>query len=165
MAYQPFNANGRVFSLTHLNPRSVSVNIDNDIYDVSLEFGCHCFTDEKQNGPFYRREGNKVRYWSEERYNDSLMLPNLVQNLLVDHSTYIVPFKKKKKEEQYHYLDNGFYAIFFYIKKIDIIQKTMTIYVVSAYDKSIYNGQLPVGKAYRLSWVLSERVKGKFIIK
>lgn len=136
---------------------------DSEVYKVSLEFGCHCFTDEKENGPFYRREGKHSRYWSQQRYDDSLALPDVIRKALLNRSTYVIPFKTNGTE-QYHYLDDGYFAIFFYVNSIDINQKTMKIYVVSAYDKTTYNGQLPNGKAYKLAWILSKRVRGEFVL-
>lgn len=162
--YTHFSVDGKIYDLSHFNSQIIDIKIDDDIYKVSLEFGCHCFTDEKENGPFYHTEGNRNRYWSQKRYDDSLLLPNIIKKALLKHSTYVIPFKKNNKTEQYHYLEDGYFAIFFYVNSIDVIQKTMKIYIVSAYDKTTYNGNLPKGKPCRLSWVLSKRVKGEFVL-
>lgn len=163
--YTNFLVNGRIYDLTHFNANTVKIKIDDEFYNASLEFGCHCFTDEKENGPFYCIEGEHTRYWSQQRYDDSLGLPSIIKRALLNHSTYVIPFKSKSGgAEQYHYLDDGYFAIFFYVNSIDITQKTMKIYIVSAYDKTTYNGNLPKGKPYKLSWILSKRVKGEFVL-
>ena len=108
----------------------------------------------------------KNGFFSIVRYEDTKILPNILRNILIENrSYYVVPFRPKhSNDEQYHYLDNGYYAIFFYINNIDLIKKTFNIYVISAYDKTTYSSNLPMGKALKLSWVLSKRVKGEKVI-
>ncbi len=164
--YSKIYINGQPFDLSHLNPRKLHIDIDNVSFEATISFGTHCFTDEKANTPLIIDKPNEQRYWSQARYEDSLLLPDIFVQLLNNRSTYVVPFKPRKaRSEQYHYLDNGYYAIFFYIKNIDVINRKLGIYVVSAYDKTTYNGTMPKGKAYRLSWILSQRVNHKFILK
>lgn len=168
--YTDIVINGNLFDLTHLNPHNIIVTVDGTPFTATIKYGDHCFTDEKDNGPLlYTRtkKDNSIeyRYWSFDRYQDSLNLPKLITRLFQDHSTYVIPFKTKNtKGEQYHYLEYGCYAIFFYINNIDVTHKKFTIYVVSAYDKTEYNGCLPKKGPKKLSWVLKRRIDGFFVL-
>lgn len=169
--YSNFVINNQVYDLTHLNPSHFCIEIDGVEFSATLQFSNHCFTDEKENGPLFSRRLRKngsyeERFFSIVRYEDTKILPNILRNILIENrSYYVVPFRPKhSNDEQYHYLDNGYYAIFFYINNIDLIKKTFNIYVISAYDKTTYSSNLPKGKAFKLSWVLSKRVKGEKVI-
>lgn len=169
--YSTFIVNNFVYDLTHLNPTQFYIEIDGTDFLATLQFGHHCFTDEKENGPLFskrqRKDGSyEERFFSIARYSDTQQLPNILKNILIkNRSYYVVPFRPKhSNDEQYHYLDDGYYAIFFYINKVNIINRTLNIYVISAYDRTTYSSNLPKGKAFKLSWVLSKRMKGEKVI-
>lgn len=165
MTYTTFKTYGKEFDLTHLNPSKMALDIDGVSYTINIEFGCHCFTDEKETGPLFRKNKGEIRFWSDERYSDSFMLPDLIKKVLLDRSCYTIPFKSKKsKGEQYYYLYDSFYAVFFYINNVNVESRTFKVYIISAYNCTNYNGSLPKGTSYKLSWILSKRVKGEFIL-
>lgn len=169
--YSNFTAYNQNFDLTHLNPQQFQIKITEDFYTATLQFGNHCFTDEKEKGPLFstklRKDGScEYRYFSKDRFLDTKQLPHILKSIFIENSSYyVIPFKTKTSEEQYHYLDNGYFAIFFYINKIDTVNKTLNIYVISAYDKTTYSSNLPRGKAFKLSFVLFKRTKGEYLIK
>ncbi|HHF7277107.1 TPA: hypothetical protein ACPSFP_001760 [Haemophilus influenzae] len=168
--YSTFTVNNQVFDLTHLNPQQFQIKIAEDFYTANLQFGNHCFTDEKENGPLFstklRKDGSyEYRYFSKNRFLDTQQLPDILKTIFTENSSYyVIPFKRAN-DEQYHYLDNGYFAIFFYLNKIDIVNKTLNIYVISAYDKTTYTSNLPKGKPFKLSFVLFKRTKGEYLIK
>lgn len=169
--YSTFTVDNQDFNLTHLNPQQFQIKIAEDFYTATLQFGNHCFTDEKENGPLFstrdRKDGScEYRYFSKDRFLDTQQLPLILKTIFTENSSYyVIPFKTKTSEEQYHYLDNGYFAIFFYINKIDTVNKTLNIYVISAYDKTTYTSNLPRGKAFKLSFVLFTRITGKYLTK
>lgn len=169
--YSTFTVDSQDFDLTHLNPQQFQIEIDEGLYTVTLQFGNHCFTDEKENGPLFntrkRKDGScEYRYFSKDRFLDSKQLPHILKTIFTENSSYyVVPFKREDNIEQYHYLDNGYFAIFFYINKIDTVNKTLSIYVISAYDKTTYSSNLPRGKAFKLSFVLFKRINGEYLTK
>ena len=168
--YSTFTVNNQDFDLTHLNPQQFQIEISGDFYTATLQFGNHCFTDEKENGPLFskklRKDGSyEYRYFSKNRFLDTQQLPHILKSIFIENSSYyVIPFKRAN-DEQYHYLDNGYFAIFFYLNKIDKVNKTLNIYVISAYDKTTYTSNLPRGKAFKLSFVLFKRTKGEYLIK
>lgn len=168
--YSTFTVNNQVFDLTHLNPQQFQIEISGDFYTATLQFGNHCFTDEKENGPLFsaklRKNGSyEYRYFSKDRFLDTQQLPHILKTIFIENSSYyVIPFKRAN-DEQYHYLDNGYFAIFFYLNKIDTVNKTLNIYVISAYDKTTYTSNLPRGKAFKLSFVLFTRITGKYLTK
>ena len=159
MNWRGFNIYGTYYSLDHINPFDMKVIIDGQEVTLHFTFGNHCFTDEKENGPLiFRREG---RYWSQERYESSKALPDLVKASF-DSKKYAIPYLTRKNKEQYHYMETNDFAIFFDINKPSNPANYLKIKIVSAYELDQWGREtVPKGNAKRISWILSQRLKGK----
>jgi len=157
MNWRGFTIKGEWKDLTHLQSFDHEVEVDGQPVTLLVTFGSHCFTDEKENGPIlFKKEG---RYWSEERYQLSLQLPEIIRDRFM--ASYAVAFRSKSGGEQYHYMEIYDYAIFFDINK-PAIPDTLRIKVVSAYEVDQWGkGSLPKGDAKRIKWILSQRIQGK----
>jgi hypothetical protein len=159
MNWKGFDINGLWKDLSHLRPLSVEVPIDDMNVTLRVTFGSHCFTDEKGSGPEILIPG-QTRYWSEDRYQASFKLPDLIRNEFI--TSYAVAFRSWSGGEQYHYLAIHDYAIFFDINKPEI-PDTLKIKVVSAYEMETW-GSRPKGNAKKISWILSQRLQGKKVL-
>lgn len=161
MNWSGFNIRGTYYDLTHLSPFSFDTKIDENTVTLHVTFGHHCFTDEKENGPLiFKSDG---RYWSHERYERTLQLPNLIREKLVE--SYAIAYISKKSNEQYHYTETHDYAIFFEAAKPENSNNELKIKVVSAYEIDQWGKQsLPKGSAKRVRWILSQRLQGKWIL-
>lgn len=156
MAWTGFNIYGTYYSLSHLNEHTIFHSIDGQTVEITIEYGSHCFSDKKGNGPMIFRNAN--RYWSQERYEDSKMLPSIVTGKLL--TEYVVPYLRDGNE-QYYYLEDGYYAVFCSITKPANTVNKIRIYVISAYDKtgiSRENNKLPSGSPLKTSWVISQKL-------
>ncbi|NOH36404.1 hypothetical protein [Vibrio chagasii] len=161
MTWKGFTIEGDFYDLTHLQSTSHDIEVDGNSVKLHVSYANHCFTDEKENGPIlFRREG---RYWCHERYQRSIELPELIRNKLIDN--YAVPYMTKKGES-YHYMEAFDYAIFFSISKPNGTTNELKLRVNSAYEVDDWGkGTLPKGKAKRVSWILSQRLQGKSVLK
>ncbi|MBF4437822.1 hypothetical protein ERJ77_25740, partial [Vibrio anguillarum] len=78
---------------------------------------------------------------------------------------YAVPYMTKKGES-YHYMESYDYAIFFSLSKPQGTTGELKLRVNSAYEVNDWGkGTLPKGKAKRVSWILSQRLQGKSVLK
>lgn len=159
MTWTGYTINGVFKDLSHLQTKTIEVEIDKTLISLHVSYGDHCFTDEKDNGTIIRG-----RYWSEERYQRSLELPDYIKNTFID--SYAIPYLKRKKVgESYHYMEIYDYAIFFEINKPDI-ENTLKIKVISAYEVDSWGkGTMPKGKRFRIRWILEQRLKKHSILK
>lgn len=157
MRWSGFDIYGTYYDLTHLRPFNMIVRVDGRDITLHVTFGHHCFTDEKGNGPLiYRDEG---RYWSQERYDCSLELPEIIQQRFA--SSYAIPYTNRKNKEQYHYMEENDYAIFFDINRPANTNDELKLKIVSAYELDNWGrGAVPRGKPKKVRWILSQRVKG-----
>ncbi|WP_323242790.1 hypothetical protein [Vibrio parahaemolyticus] len=131
--------------------------MDGQNVTLHVTFGHHCFTDEKGNAPLiYPKEG---RYWSQERYDCTHTLPNLIRTRFP--VSYAIPYTKGKNKEQYHYMESNNYAIFFDINRPENTTNELKLKIVSAYELAQWGREtVPKGKPKKISWILSQRVKG-----
>ena len=163
MNWRGFNIDGQYYDLTHLCPFVVSHMVDDIQTNIRVTFGHHCFTDEKENGRCLFKPDQ--RYWSQERYDLSFNLPVLVRDNLFSNSSYAVPYMNRHSNEQYHYMEAYDYAIFFDINKPSGSGDSLKVKIISAYEVDEWGKSgLPKGKAKRVSWILSQRLKGNYIL-
>jgi len=143
--------------MSHLEPFQMQADIDGQVVTLHFTFFNHCFTDEKGNIPMGFK--NEERYWSEDRYQDSLNLRKLLENNFLTH--YAVVYLNKKRAEQYHVMEIHDYAIFFDINKPEHISNSLKIKIISAYTVDPWGKHsIPKGKAKKVRWILSMRLKG-----
>ncbi|MFA0012095.1 hypothetical protein AB4391_01915 [Vibrio lentus] len=157
MNWRGFDIYGTYYDLTHLRPFQMVVPVDGQNVTLHVTFGHHCFTDEKGNGPLiYRNEG---RYWSQERYDCTHTLPNLITARFA--GSYAIPYTNRKNKEQYHYMETNDYAIFFDINRPENTTNELKLKIVSAYELDQWGREtVPKGKPKKVSWILSQRTKG-----
>lgn len=163
MNWTGFKIDGKFFDLSHLQPNTIEAEIDGNNVKLHVTYSNHCFTDEKENGRMiFPKEG---RYWCHERYQRSKELPDIIENKLLEH--YAIPYLADRRAgEGYHFLEIYDYAVFFSVTKPQGTHNELKIKVNSAYELDDWGrGTLPTGKPKRVSWILSQRLQGKHIIK
>ncbi len=165
MNWTEFNIKGKTYCCRHLQPRIYHAQLDGKAVQVQITFGNHCFTDQKEeNVMLFPREG---RYWSQERYELSKQLPQLIVKAL-DINQYCVAHYSGQNE-QYHFLEVGDYAIFFTVHKPKNRQNFLRLKVVSAYPLEEWGkSSLPQGKRTKrckINFVLHERFNGRRVLK
>ncbi|WP_412501903.1 hypothetical protein [Shewanella chilikensis] len=157
MSWKGFTIDGNFKDLSHLESFTMETAIDGINMKLVFSFLSHCFTDEKGENrmPFK----NEERYWSEDRYELSKGLPDLIRkNFLIN---YAVPFLNKRRNEQYHYMEVHGYAIFFDINKPQDTTNELKIKIVSAYEVDEWGKHgLPKKGPKKVSWILSRRNQG-----
>ncbi len=157
MAPSGFLINGAWKDLSHLNGIEHYVYVNNKQVKLIFTFLNHCYTDEK--GDVEMPFKHERRYWSEERYQQSLQLPTLLAKEFTEK--YAIAYRTRKGAEQYHYMEIHDYAIFFDISIPAGEPDTIKIKVVSAYNVDAWGrSSLPKGKRFKLGWVLSRRIQG-----
>ncbi|MBY7902426.1 hypothetical protein KW459_16070 [Vibrio fluvialis] len=161
MSWTGFTIDGRFYDLTHLQTSTFEVSIDGKSVKLYVSYSSHCFTDEKGHGPqIIKRER---RHWSHERYERSKDLPAIMQHKLLEH--YAIPYQSRGGES-YHVLEVHDYAIFFSVTKPSDSDNELKIKVNSAYELDTWGkSSLPKGKPKRVSWILSQRLQGKSVLK
>lgn len=163
MNWTGFKIDGQYFDLTHLQPNTIEAEIDGNTVKLHISYSNHCFTDEKENGRMiFKRE---KRYWCHDRYQRSKELPDIIENKLLEH--YAVPYYTKGRDgEGYHFMEVHDYAIFFSLSKQDNTQNELQLKVNSAYELDNWGKHSrPKGNAKRVSWIISQRLKGYPILK
>ena len=160
--WKGFDINGTYKDLSHLQDFSIKTEIDGTEIKLTFSFLSHCFTDEK--GGFRMPFKQEERYWSEDRYELSKTLPDLLRSNFLDK--YAIPYLNKKSHEQYHYMEIYDYAIFFDINKPDGTSNTLKIKIVSAYELDEWGKSgLPKNQPKRVRWILSQRNQRKFTLQ
>ncbi|WP_188129093.1 hypothetical protein [Rhizobium sp. NFACC06-2] len=112
--------NGITYDLSHLEPFTFKVSQDDTSYRVRVEFGHHCFTEERLSwhsiDRLYAFKGEK-RSFCTERYKDSKPLRSIIESLN-ERTVYF------GKEYNYFVLRNTDllgngppYAVFFDVQK------------------------------------------------
>jgi hypothetical protein len=174
MTWNGYDIKGTFKDLSHLKSKKIETEIDQTAISLNISYGDHCFTDEKNNGPFlfsnrfWSKQKNcwefKDRYWSEDRYLMSLNLPKYIETSFFD--AYAVPYYNKKRNgEKYHYMEIFEYAIFFEITKPNI-ENTLNIKIISAYEVEPWGKEtIPKGRPFKVRWILSQRLLGNSILK
>ncbi|EJC75549.1 hypothetical protein Rleg10DRAFT_5817 [Rhizobium leguminosarum bv. trifolii WSM2012] len=129
--------NGNTYDLGHLDPFTLSVVNGEETYRVHVQFGHHCFTEERLgwHSPDRKYEFNgEIRSFCQIRYSASARLPGIIRGL-VDKSVYV------GKEYNYFVLRNHdllgnapAYAVFFTVqqsfnkKKGDVFMRVQSAY-------------------------------------
>lgn len=149
--------NGKKRDLSHLEPFQMVVDINGRPVTLHFSFYNHCYTDEKGEIPMHF--AHEERYWSEDRYQDSLNLRQLLeQNFL---QNYAVVYLNRKRAEQYHIMEIHDYAIFFDINKPEHIENALKIKIISAYTVDQWGKPtLPRKNPKKVRWILSQRLQG-----
>lgn len=163
MNWTGFKIDGKYFDLTHLQPNTIEAEIDGCTVKLHITYSNHCFTDEKENGRMlFKRE---KRYWCHDRYQRSKELPEIIENKLLEH--YAVPYYTKGRDgEGYHFMEVHDYAIFFSLSKQGDTQNELQLKVNSAYELDGWGKHSrPKGNAKRVSWIISQRLKGYPVLK
>ena len=161
MTWKGFTIDGDFYDLTHLQTSLLDVEVDGDSVKLHVSYANHCFTDKKENGPMLFK--GERRYWCHERYERSKELPGLIKAKLLDH--YAIPYMTKSGES-YHYMETFDYAIFFSLSKPTGTTNELNMRINSAYELDEWGkGSLPKGKPKRVSWILSQRLKGQSVLK
>lgn len=154
MSWRGFHIEGEFKDLSHLSNFTMLVDVDGKPLELEVSFLSHCFSDEK--GGVLLPLKREVRYWSEDRYQASFRLRELIEANFI--SAYAIPYLNKKRNEQYHYMEAHDYAIFFDINKPEGTEDKLKLKIVSAYELDQWGkGAVPKGKAKRVSWILSRR--------
>ncbi len=165
MNWTQFTIKGKTYCCRHLQPRIYHAQLDGQAVTIQITFGNHCFTDEKEESVLlFPREG---RYWSQERYERSKQLPQLIAQAL-DTNSYCVAHYSNQNE-QYHYVEADDYAIFFTVHKPQNSTDRLKIKVVSAYPIEEWGrSAIPSGKRTkrcRINFVLHERFNRRRVLK
>lgn len=156
MKWLGFKIGGIFKDLSHLNPFTMNITVDDVEIELNVSFYHHCFTDEKggERMPFR----NEERYWSEDRYILSHQLPDLIRASFKEK--YAVVYRNKKGTEQYHYMEVNDYAIFFDINKPIDKEDTLKVKIISAYELAAWGkSSLPKGKPKKIKWIIGQRNK------
>ncbi|MBO2618329.1 hypothetical protein [Shewanella algae] len=162
MTWKGFTIGGVFKDLSHLTPFGITVDINGTQVSVVFSYHNHVFTDKKAAGEKLRIQG-ETRYWSEDRYELSRTLPELIRAQFLDK--YAVPYLNKDSNEQYHYMEIHDYAIFFEISTPTKSPNELRVKIISAYEPDRWGaGTLPKGKAYKVRWILSKRYNGEFVL-
>lgn len=161
MSWTEFKIDGKIYCCRHLQTAVHKTDVDGTQCLLRISYSNHCFTDEKENGPLlFRKEG---RYWSKERYDESIHLPNILIRSLED--SYCIPHYSGSGE-QYHYIELSHYIVFFRITKPNNSENELRIKVSSAYPIDEWGRTtIPKGKAKLIKWVLSRRLKNMQVLK
>ncbi len=152
--------------LEHLHAFEMVTQVDGVETKILVHFGHHTFTDDKETGQKFQwaERINDHRYFSASRYEASKDLPGIIRSELAKQQSYITAYYNKKNIECYYYINTVDYVMFLEIRKPQDIDNYLKVKVVSAYEKDQW-GTFPNGKKYKLSYLLSERVKGNYLLK
>lgn len=179
----PYNINGKIFELTHMN------NFDGKTdarlragqvkkAPVKVEFSCHCWSRKPMEGEDIpraylvadgSRHSARNRIFCEARYELSRALPNLVQTLLNNggnvHKTnvdnilridFVVPVVAGPPSVEY------FVFIKPEKKTTDGAQKHIRLFIESAYPESVLYEKVNYGKPYSFAKVMGEVWEGRY---
>lgn len=140
-AHKQFN--GKLYTFNHLAKMTLGVNFtvkeQSVAVPVHVTFGCHCFTEEfdsARHGDHHRYSHmHEVRAFDVERYECSLQLPNVMNNMLTG--------KIYRSDKSYTYVTQivlppavggQSYSIFFSLEKSKKSKEPAAeLYVKSAY--------------------------------
>lgn len=157
-SYQDVSFNGKNYCMKHLAPfkfLAAISGIDAPV-QISVTFGTHVFTDQKENGP----ELFPGRYFCLERYTASINLPALLSDQLL--LAHVVPHVNKTNNENYFYSTIDDYVVFFDLRKDDSHKNGLKLVVISAYEVDAWGkGSLPKGTPVKFSFVTYLRLNGK----
>lgn len=157
MSWTDITDNGRVYSMSHLQPFTHVFRIDEVDITIHFSFGFHCFTDEKGDGKLIFNRGER-RYFSPDRWEASKELGPWICDRMLEAR---VTLHHSSNQRRYFCLDLYDYALFFQITKPNGTENTLKILVISAYTVDQWGRSgLPKGQNHNLSWVLSQRAKG-----
>lgn len=158
MSWTDIDDNGRVYSMSHLQPFAHVVRIDGVDITIHFSFGFHCFTDQKGDGKLILNRGER-RNFSPSRWEASKeLVPWVLRRMLDAHVTMHID---QKKQRRYFAMDLYDYALIFNITKPANTENTLKIMMITAYPVDQWGrSSLPKGPKQNLSWVLGQRAKG-----
>lgn len=160
MNWNDLDINGKLLPMDHLRPFWVAYDIAGEQVSVRFEFGFHCFTDEKGNGPELTN-GRERRYFCSDRYHCSIQISEYIQKRFFEG--YVVPHMAGNNQ-RFFCLDSHEYAIFFTIQKPKDTENQLKIRIISAYTVDDWGrSALPRGNAKRVRYVLEMKNQGKKI--
>ncbi|GAC1040808.1 hypothetical protein [Rhizobium sp. No.120] len=153
---------GNTYDLGHLDPFTLDVEHSGSNYRVHIQFGHHCFTEERESWHLQDRKyeyGGETRSFCVVRHKASIKLPDIIRGL-VGKSVYV------GKEYNYFVLRNHDllgnappYAVFFSVdrsrnkKKGDVFMR-----VQSAYQKP---NMVEIAAPIDFSYLVSSIAKGE----
>jgi len=130
MSWTDIDNNGRVYSMSHLQPFSHVFRIDDVDITIHFTFGFHCFTDEKGDGKLIFNRGER-RNFSPSRWEASKELqPWALKRMLDAHVTMHID---QKRQRRYFAMDLYDYALIFNITKPENTENTLKIMMITAY--------------------------------
>lgn len=162
MSFEYIWNKGTRHCLLHLADMSLNARINGVDCSVKIEFGHHCYTDEKGEGQAFKPTRDN-RYFSQKRYDASFSLPKLVNDLLVKQDAHLTAFKHRSHQECYYHIDYVDYTLFMVIQKPPGTTNQLKVRITSAYEKDKW-GELPSGKVVKMFFLLSEKLKGNSIL-
>lgn len=158
MQWNDLVINGRTLSMAHLQPFEMTFDVAGEQVNVKIEFGFHCFTDDKGNGEllYFKKER---RYFCGDRYHCSTQLRDYIERRF--YHGLAVPYYVENNQ-RYFCLDLHDYAIFFSISKPQNTTNKLKLRVISAYDVATWGRHtLPRGKPQNVRYILEMRNAGK----
>jgi hypothetical protein len=127
--------NEYTYDLSHLSPTTITVDIPDQSgkkkkINLYLRYSTHCYSSKNDvDGTGYEIfDGRETRFFSLERYNISLYLPEIMKHLATPEKCYFASHRNYFIGR----LENGReFRVFFSIKKAN--RRTLSVYVESAY--------------------------------
>lgn len=154
--WDDLNIQGKTYKMGHLSPFSMIHKISDTDVTFNVSFGNHVFTDNKETGPLLYSK--QKRYFSQERYERSLELADLIKQNFID--SYVVPYIDKQNNETYHYMEIYDYSIFFDIRKQG--EHVLKLVIISAYEVDDWGrSSIPKGDAVRARYIAHLRLRGE----
>lgn len=151
---------GTTYSLAHLHPFEIDMNVAGRAIELRVVFGFHVFTDEKGNGAQLTHQ-NENRYFCPTRHNDSFQAPDFIhRRMAAAHSR---AYFSRSKNQQFFVMDIDDYAMFLAIQKPSGTTNILKCRVVSAYTVQPWGRHgLPTrSKLHNMSYVLDMKEQGR----
>ncbi|MEE1921324.1 hypothetical protein V0R50_00115 [Pseudomonas sp. 148P] len=146
--------------MAHLQPFDMCFDVAGDSLTVKVEFGFHCFTDDKGYGELVRFKHER-RYFCSHRYDCSKQLRDYMERRF--YEGLAVPYFVNGNQ-RYYCLDLHDYAVFFSITKPESTCNLLKLRVISAYEVATWGRHsLPKGKPHNVRYILEMRNAGKSV--
>ena len=162
MQWNDVTSRGKLYSLNHLAPFSVPVQVGSRQVVLHVTFGFHVFTDEKNNGSQISLNG-EVRFFFFFFWADSHQAVHFIKNNMA--TAHVRPFINKGKGQMFYVVDIADYAIFLTLQKPAGTTNELKCHVVTAYTVDSWGKSgLPTwAKLRSMGYVLDRRERGEKI--
>lgn len=175
MSWRPFEHDGVVYELDHLNSSVITVTREaaeqypERQLKVFLSYGDHCFTGhhgESDEWIYPYAKGQADRYFCSDRYEYSKHLPDLVPKL-IDENVYILKTFNKHREQFFH-LETRYlgidYRLFLEVSKSNRGDSDVRIKVVSAYEQEVWSNPVTGQGRFKFWSVIDARLQDKELV-